>query len=171
MCLAELIIGILLFIKPVGFTSAIIVTLGILVLANGVMEIVKYFRSDAREAAQEGRLSKGLLLTLLGAFCVFRSNWFILTFPVLTVIYGLLNLVLGMRKIQWAVDMFRLKHRYWFTALISAILSCVFAVLILADPFSTTEVLWKFIAVSLIIEAIVDCISFLTGRTASSSTV
>jgi len=169
MCLAELVIGILLFIRPVGFTSAIIVVLGILVLANGVTEIIKYFKSDAREAAQKGGLSKGLIFALLGGFCVFKSNWFIITFPVLTVIYGLLNLLLGMRKIQWTVDMLRLKHRYWFTALISAILSCVFAVLILADPFASTEVLWKFIAVSLIIEALADCVIFFTERKGSAA--
>jgi len=81
-----------------------------------------------------------------------------------TVFYGVLILVSGISKVQWAVDMLRQKQKYWFIALIGAVLSLVFAVLVLANPFSSTVVLWTFIAVSLIIEAIVDILAFIFGR-------
>ncbi len=124
MSLTEIIIGILLLINPVGFTTGIIVTLGVLMAILGIESIVGYFRATPEEAAE----------------------------------------VSGINKVQWAVDMLRQKQKYWFIALIGAVLSLVFAVLVLANPFSSTVVLWTFIAVSLIIEAVVDILAFIFGR-------
>ena len=95
---------------------------------------------------------------------MFRSNWFIVTFPLLTVIYGVLTLLGGINKIQWAIDMLRAKQKYWFVAIISAVLTLVFSALILANPFASTAVLWTFIAVTLIVEAVIDIVAFILGR-------
>lgn len=95
---------------------------------------------------------------------MFRSNWFIVTFPLLTVIYGVLTLLGGINKVQWAIDMLRAKQKYWFVAIISAVLTLVFSALILANPFASTAVLWTFIAVTLIVEAVIDIVAFILGR-------
>lgn len=47
---------------------------------------IKYFRMEATEAAETQGLLKGLILIVAGVFCTFRSYWFIVTFPVLSVI-------------------------------------------------------------------------------------
>lgn len=52
----------------------------------------------------------------------------------------------------------------WFVALIGAILSLVFAILIIVNPFASTAILWTFIAVSLIIEAVADILTFIFKR-------
>lgn len=41
--LCELIIGILLFIDPVGFTKGIIITAGVIMLILAVIQVIKYF--------------------------------------------------------------------------------------------------------------------------------
>ena len=41
LCLFELVVGILLMINPIGFTSGIIKIAGVVMLALGVVEIVK----------------------------------------------------------------------------------------------------------------------------------
>lgn len=86
------------------------------------------------------------------------------TFPLLTVIYGVLTLLGGINKVQWAIDMLRAKQKYWFVAIISAVLTLVFSALILANPFASTAVLWTFIAVTLIVEAVIDIAAFILGR-------
>ena len=109
MCLAEILIGILLLINPLGFTSGIIMGLGVLLLVMGAMSVVSYFRTSAAEAARQQSLAKGLGLMLTGAFCALKSEWFIAAFPLLTVIYGVIILVTGLVRIQWTVDTLRLK--------------------------------------------------------------
>lgn len=163
MCLSEIVMGILLLIDPVGFTSGIIITLGILMVVLGMVSIIGYFRTAPEEAAQKNGLAIGLVAVSVALVCIFRTEWFIAAFPLITVFYGVLILLSGISKIQWAVDMLRLKQKYWFVALIGAALSLLFAVLVLANPFSSTVFLWNFIAVSLIIEAVVDILTFIFG--------
>ena len=74
----------------------------------------------------------------------------------LTVLYGILTLVSGVSKVQWAIDMLRTKQKYWFVEVIGAVLTIVCAILILTNPFSSTAVLWTFIGITMIIDALVD---------------
>lgn len=164
MSLVEILIGILLLINPVGFTSGIIVTFGIVLTVMGFCQIIKYFRTDAEEAASGGKLTKGILFAVLGLFCAFKSGWFIATFPVITVLYGVLILAAGVTKLQQAVDMARVKQPYWFVALISALLTLIFAILIIFNPFASTAVLWSFIGITLIVEAVMDVVTFIFAK-------
>jgi len=163
-CLAEIIIGILLLINPVGFTAGIIMTLGVVLAVMGVSSVVGYFRAEPEDAAQSSGLMKGLLL-VGGAFvCLFKTQWLIAAFPLITVFYGVIILITGISKLQWAVDLLRLKQKYWFVALIGALLSIIFAAVILMNPFASTGILWTFIAISLIVEAVMDILTFIFGR-------
>ena len=158
-CIAELIIGILLLINPVSFTSGIIVLVGVSMLATGILFGYKYFRMDAEVAKKGNMLTFAILLVMSGVFCILRSDWFIATFPILTVIYGIMMLVAGVSKIQTMVDMLRLHNNKWFWAGINSAVSIVCAVVILWSPFTSTAVLWIFAGVSLIIEAVLDIVT------------
>lgn len=163
-CIAELVIGILLLINPVGFTRGIIIALGIPLTFQGISSIVKYIREKPQAASEGNLLTKGLLLSCAGLFCIFRSGWFIAVFPVLTVLYGVMTLATAFEKIQWTADLFRCKHRYWFVALINALMSLVLAILILTSPFASTAALWLFIGISLIAEAVIDVVTLVFER-------
>ena len=76
----------------------------------------------------------------------------------------MLILVAGVSKLQKAVDMARVKQNYWFVALIGALLTLVFAILILANPFASTAVLWSFIGITLIVEAVMDVVTFIFAK-------
>lgn len=161
MALCELGIGILLLVDPIGFTVWIFLSLGIGLLVLGIMEIVTYFRTEAVSLFQRQDLAIGLAEIAAGLFCIFRYNWFIVTFPLLTILYGVLILLTGFIKIQWTVDMIRMKQKKWYLAAVSAVLSVIFAWVILDNPFTSTAVLWTFVAVSLIVEAVVDVVALI----------
>lgn len=160
----EVFVGILLLINPVAFTSSIIVMAGVVLIIIGIEQTVQYFRTDAAEAALRSNLTIGILCILLGLFCTFRSGWFMSTFPVITLIYGVVILITGIGKLQKAIDMSRLKLSYWYVALISAILTLVFAILIISNPFTSTAVLWTFTGVTLIIEAVLDVLAYIFAK-------
>ena len=84
--LCELLVGILLLINPTGFTEAIIVIIGIVLAAVGVINIIRYFRSTPQAGVVERTLSKGILCVVGGCFCVCNPDWFIITFPILTML-------------------------------------------------------------------------------------
>ena len=162
-CLFELIVGVLLLVNPVGFTSGIIMATGIALMIFGIIETVKYFRTSAEEAFLGQTLVKGLVSLLVGAFCTFKTEWFIITFPVLTIIYGVIILLTGIGKIQLAVDMIRRKNKKWFWAAINAVDSIFCAIVIMNSPFTSTAVLWIFTVASLIVEGVFDLITLFVG--------
>lgn len=164
-CIFELVVGMLLFVNPMGFTSAIITMAGAVLMVLGLVEIVKYFRTNVREASLGQMLVKGLLSILLGAFCIFRTEWFIATFPVLTVLYGVVILVTGIGKIQLTVDMIRMKRKKWAWAAVNALISLICAFVILRTPFASTAALWIFTGAALVAEGVLDLVTFIAdGR-------
>ncbi len=164
MSLVEVIIGILLLVNPIGFTSGIIIAFGVVLMIMGISKTVKYFHTEPEEAAFSQILAKGMLMLLAGAFCAFNSHWFIATFPVLTLVYGVVILITGITKIQWTLDIIRMKRSKWLWMAISAAISVVCGIVIITSPFSTTAVLWMFIGISLIVEAVFDMIGSIFGN-------
>lgn len=163
LCLIEAVVGILLLIDPVAFTSGIFIAAGGMLLVAGGWCIIRYFLTEAQEAAQSQLLLKGLLALLSGAFCVLKYQWFLVTFPLLTIVYGVVTLVTGLGKVQWTVDALRLKKEKWFLSGISAVVSIACAAVILCSPFTSTAILWMFTGISLIVEAVVDFLAVLLG--------
>lgn len=158
LALCELILGVVLLINPVKFTSIIISVAGLLFLAGGLVSILRYFKTMPVEAAAGHDLTQGLLGVIAGLFCMIKSEWFIVTFPLLTVLYGVIILITGVSKIQWAVDLLRNKAEKWFWAAISAVITLICSAVILGNPFTSTLTLWTFIAVTLVVEAVFDVI-------------
>lgn len=162
LCLFELQIGILLLIDPMGFTSGIMIAVGVLLIAVGIWLVVRYFQTNALEAALGRKLTAGLAALILGLFLVFRSAWFVKTFSVLTLVYGLTILVTGLIKTQQTVDSIRLKSRGWWIDAATAVLAIAGALVIICNPFETTTILWRFIGITLLVEAVADGVALLS---------
>lgn len=163
-CLFEIVVGILLLVNPIGFTSGIIVAAGILLCVLGVKSVVKYFRMEISEAVRSHSLLKGLIFLITGVFCIIRSDWFVATFPLLTVVYGITILLAALFKLQTMANLIRLKMKKWYIFAIGAAVSAVCAVIILLNPFASTTFLWMFTGITLVVEAFVDIIGLLINR-------
>ncbi len=159
MFLGEIIVGILLLINPLGFTKTIIIGAGIVLTVLGVLKIIQYFKTNVIESINKNLLSTGLILSTFGSFCIFWSDWFIATFPVLTVIYGVIILITGLKKIEWTINSFRLKKKYWYISGANALLTTIFSLIVINNPFTTITLLWQFTGIILIIESIFDIVS------------
>ena len=96
---------------------------------------------------------------MAGLWCIFRSNWFIALFPLLTTLYGLIVLISGIIKVQWLADIIRLKKRRWGWMALSSAVTIICAVVILRRPFTATATLWILIGLTMIVEAVIDVIS------------
>ncbi len=163
-CIVEIIIGILLLIDPIGFTSGILIAFGIVLCIMGLAKIIRYFRTEPEEAAHEGNLAAGIGCILAGFVCAVKTQWIIATFPMITVVYGIVCLLAGISKLQVSVDLARAKHKYWFVALIGSVLTVVCSIFIISNPFTSTAALWMFIGISLIVEAVLDLVTYIFSK-------
>lgn len=162
-CVFEIIVGVLLLINPIGFTKGIIIATGILMCIAGLKFVIKYFSMNRYEAVKTQFLVKGTASLLFGLFSIFKTDWFIVTFPLLTVIYGMVILWTALIKFQDTVNLIRLKASHWYISAIATTASAVFAIIILFNPFSSSTALWIFTGVALIVEATVDFITLIVN--------
>ncbi|MBQ8618990.1 MAG: DUF308 domain-containing protein [Clostridia bacterium] len=158
-CILEIVVGVLLLINPVGFTSGIIIGAGVLMVLGGLVSIVRYFMSKPEIASQKQLLFKGVVMILGGAVCITKYDWFLSAFPLLTVIYAAAMLVLAAAKLQRMADMRRMGLMRWYMPGIAAALAAVLATIILLNPFGAANAVWVFVAVSLIAEAVVEIVT------------
>lgn len=161
LCLAQIVIAVLLLINPDAFTAGIIVAISIFGVAQGIVHIIRYLRMAPIEAARQQLLSKGLGLIIVGLFAMFRSSWFIGIFPLLAVLYGVVILAVAVMRVQWSVDMMRIGNPAWKFMGAGALISLAMGVVIVLHPFATVSVLWSFVAVTLLISAVMDMVNIL----------
>lgn len=165
LCLFELIVGILVLLDPMGFTTAIIVAAGVGLIIAGVVSAVKYGRADSLSAAQGQYLLKGLLALTAGFFCVFQSQWF-LDHSAFTLLLGVAIFTAGLAKVQSSADMFRAGNPRWYLGLIGAAVSIICAVVVLKYPFAGDATRATFTGVTLIVEFVVDVAMLIISNTA-----
>ncbi len=163
-CIFELCVGILLLMDPVEFTVGIVAGAGVILIIVGLINVIKYFCTDPSEAAYGQFLFKGLLAALVGIFCMVRGEWFVSSIPILTILYALAILAAGLGKIQWTVDMIRMRRIGWHFTAISAALSIACSAVIMVNPFGSDIVLWRFTAIVLILEAVFDIVILICSK-------
>lgn len=155
-CLCELAAGVLLWMNPELLTMGIVYVLGGGLVILGIWDTISYFRTEALQAAKEQKLFSGLLKLGVGAACLVKAQWVVSALPALTVLYGIILLIVSAQKIQWSVDMKRMKKKYWHLAAVSGVVSLGFVVITMINPFRTTQLLWQILGVVLGIEAVAD---------------
>ena len=167
--LIEIIVGILLIANPVSFTAFIIKGLGLLLLVLGVFHVIRYFRKEAAVAAASPYLFHGLLYAMVGLFLLLGTGWFMTAFPVMAVIFGIAQIVLGLHKAQVAVDALRLGFSFWLFPCVGAILSVICGMVIVMNPAMTVISIWIFTGLSLMIIGVFDLVSlFFTKKPAEA---
>ena len=162
LCLFELIIGLLVTINSKSFDKIVIVIAGVGLILTGLLQVIRYYRAEPQAAAHKNYLMKGLLLLSSGCFCAFRTNWFINVLPSLSFLLGVGIFVIGLTKIQKAMDMVRMDQNQWYYDFIGAAVSLACAATVLNGPTAAKKVLWIFTGIILILVAIADIAMLVT---------
>ena len=164
-CAAEILVGILLLAKPVGFIGAIVAGAGVAAVAAGIWWGIRYFKAAPLVASHEQNLSKGVGAVIFGVFCLFQFLWIAEAMPFMGMVFGAAILVTGVLKTQRAVDLLRLHRTFWYISGIGALLALALGAVVMANPFSDAF-LWGFIGVGLIVIGAVDLAGMLlSGKT------
>ena len=157
--LVMVLVGILLLVNPATFAIGIVKIAGVVLFLWGVYDLIRYFRTPAAVAARGSAFFSGITMVTLGAYCFFGSDWFVKVFPVLAVLYGIFQVLIGFRKLQRMVDALRLGRPLWWMRAISAGITLLFGFVIAFNPTMTMMSVWVFTGITLIIEGILDAVT------------
>ncbi len=164
-CLIEIIVGVLLLVDPHSFISYILIIAGAFIAVSGVISLIKYFVSKPDEA-EKGGLSGALVSLSIGAFLIIKNNIATAWITVITIIFGAAILYTGYQKLEKSVEKMRNKQ-YFLVSLISALVTILFAVLIIF--VIPDKAIWLFIGISLIVEAAIDLADMIVGAIKNKS--
>ena len=159
-----IVVGILLLANPVTFGMVIVKIAGILLALLGLVDIVRYLRTKPEEAAKGHRFYSGAVSITAGCFCFFATEWFIQVFPVLAVLYGLLQVMLGFRKLQDTMDALRLKESDWYFQAISSAVFLLCGFVTVLNPGMTAVSIWVFTGVAMIVEGALGVMSLVMKK-------
>ena len=163
-CVVEIAVGVLLLIDAANLIAMILKVFGVLIGIIGILSIIRYFLAPAAEASRSQGLMNGLVLGLVGFYCVFRTDVLVATLSILTLIFGMLLLIIGFGKLQLMTDSLRLKKRGWLLHLLAAAVSVGLGIVILINPFEVAN-LWRFIGIAMIVDAAFELlITFFASR-------
>ena len=158
-CLIELIVGVLLLLDPHSFISYILIIAGAFIAIAGAISLIKYFAAKPAEA-EKGGLTGALVSLSIGAFLIIKNNIATAWITIITVIFGAAILYTGYQKLEKAIEKIRNKQ-YFIVSLISALITILFAVLIIF--VIPDKAIWLFIGISLIVEAAIDLADMIVG--------
>ncbi len=164
-CLIEIIVGVLLLLDPHSFISYILIIAGAFIAVSGVISLIKYFVAKPEES-EKGGLSGALVSLSIGAFLIIKNNIATDWITIITIIFGAAILYTGYQKLEKAVEKMRNKQ-YFLVSLISALVTILFAVLIIF--VIPDKAIWLFIGISLIVEAAIDLADMIVGAIKSKS--
>lgn len=103
------------------------------IMITGIYMIVRYFMSDAYKNMNEYGFSIGVLVIVLGVCGLIRAEKLASSFVVL---FGILLAFSGIIKLQYAMDLKRMKDTVmWYVLLAISVVVLLAAILIITQPF------------------------------------
>ncbi len=119
--------GTLLIVKPDETVGAISIILGIVFIAMGVLKLVEYYTSDAKE---DWLLTIALITVILGVIILFASDAILSLFRV---IVGIWIIATGIMDFQTTLVWKEVKSPYWTAAVLFSILMMFAGIVILIN--------------------------------------
>ena len=144
------IVGLVLLLMPSLTNKIIVFGIAVVLLLYGVYRIIRYVTTrDAAAAAMNNHdLAIGMVCAAVGLFMFFNISFVIGILPFL---FGLLLIYGGARSIQTAFDVKRFHGMYWVLHLIIGIVFVIAGIAAIRDPFSTAQVLTRFVGVCFLV--------------------
>lgn len=156
LAIANVVLGVVMLIKPDDAVEFVCRAIGIVLVIWGIIRIVNYFRVAVVEAFGSFGLVQGVALIAFGAYIAVSPRVMAEVFTVMTAILVIIG---GVIKIQYSVDLNRMKSAHWWIELVAAIALIILGAVALFDPFATNTALMVFVGISLIIDGVFDLVS------------
>ncbi len=151
--LGFILFGFILVIWPKASVALLCRILGAVILVYGVMQIIFWLKNRYRDFQANAILLLSVFFTGIGAWILLEPEGIIPIFPVLL---GLLLLVHAIKDLGQAIALRRLGYRSWWLALVFGLVSLLFGVILLLNPFTVVYMLARVGGVFLLLAGISD---------------
>ncbi|MCR4588147.1 MAG: DUF308 domain-containing protein, partial [Lachnospiraceae bacterium] len=150
LCLA---IGVVLLVWPDISSKVFCMALAVVLVLIGLFYTLAGLFSGESNLYYRGSLVAGILLLVIGLWILKDPEKILELVPVLV---GVVILIHGIINLKDAVRLMGMHYGKWWIALVFALLTVIFAVLLIFNPFGTLQMLVRVLGVALIYDGLSD---------------
>ncbi len=144
-------IGLVFAIWPDVVVSAANYVLGGLILVVGIIYMALCFWTKQRNIVTGFGVVFSVILIAIGVFMFLKPQFVLSLFPM---IIGGIVVLQGLMDLKHSIQLGSSKYRFWWVALIIAIVTVGLGVLLIFNPFSAITLAFRIIGVILIVDGI-----------------
>ncbi|MBQ4569627.1 MAG: DUF308 domain-containing protein [Ruminococcus sp.] len=157
-----IILGLLMVIFPADASKIICITGGILLGIWGLLKLVSYFAAVKNGPFSSFGLAQGATFVCVAIFLILAPQF---VKPFLVAVLALVLMISAVMKIQYTVDFLRLKNKFWYIALIGAVVSIALGTVTLFNLNNTAKWVLLFVGISFLVTGAWDiaCVALLSN--------
>ena len=144
-------LGLVLVIWPDISMQIVCIAIGAVLILCGVIRLFGFFRNHDGSVYTQGNLVMGIVLVVVGIWIVATPGKVLAIIPI---IVGILIVIHGVNNIQQTITLCKGKYSMWWLALIMAILTIGFGVLLITRPFAALDTVVMLIGIFLIYDGL-----------------
>ena len=158
-----IIAGIILLLFPATTQNTIAYVISVVLVINGIIKIIGYFRGSGENSEGLNEYSSGLVVGIL--YIVFAALVSKILISIIPIILGIFVLASGLIKLDQGIQLIRANRGNAVGVMVMAGITIVAGILAIFNPFSTGNILLRVIGAGLLFGGITDLIS--TGYVSS----
>ena len=131
------------------------------IIALGILGIIKFIKDLNNEYKEELNIVYGVVTIILGILVIKNPHAIA---SILPIVIGIGIIINSATKLQYAFELKAINNSLWKSTLIISIISTIFGVILLFNPFKGAVFLTKIVGILIALYAILDIISTFSIR-------
>lgn len=144
-------LGLVLVIWPDISMQIVCIAIGVVLILCGVIRLASFFLYHDGSMYTQSNLILGIILAVVGIWIVATPGKVLAIIPI---IVGVLIVIHGVNNIQQTITLCKGKYSMWWLALIFAILTIGFGILLICRPFAALDTVVMLIGIFLIYDGL-----------------
>ena len=132
-----ILLSVFIIMRPNEIITNLIKVIGIVLILIGTIDFMNYFRSPEDERLINYGLLKGLMELSIGILFIFKGE---ILRDLFFIIIGLIIIFINVSKLQISLSLKEIEYSNWFLGIIISSLAIILGIVIILNPFETTEI-------------------------------
>jgi len=146
-------LGVVLVVWPGLSVKVVCMAIGVVLVLNGISRLMNFIFGKDDSVFSQMNLIMGIIITVIGGWILFQPGTIIAMIPILV---GIIIVIHGINNLQQTVSLCQSRYDKWWVALLLALLTIGFGVLLIFNPFAAVDTLIRFIGAFLVYDGASD---------------
>lgn len=146
-------LGIILVVWPGLSVKVVCMAIGVVLVINGISRLMNFIFGRDGSVFSQMNLIMGIIITVIGGWILFQPGTIIAMIPILV---GIIIVIHGINNLQQTMSLCQSRYDKWWVALLLALVTIGFGVLLIFNPFAAVDTLIRFIGIFLIYDGVSD---------------